>query len=768
MRFRTNQWPRFVRLAIGLAVGVFAFNHQILAYDFATTVRPILSDACYHCHGPDADARAADLRFDQRDAAMASGVLSSGELLARLTSDDPELRMPPPNANRPLRPSDRQILTDWASDDAPWPEDDRHWAFVPPKRPGVPDVSRTDWPINPIDRFVLDRLEREQLEPSPAADKATLLRRFSFDLTGLAPSEDDLQRFLLDESPDAYERAVDRLLQSPRYGEHMAVGWLEAARFADTDGYQNDRLRYMWVWRDWVIHSLNQNLPFDQFVTQQLAGDLILDRNFMTQVATGFQRNHRINSEAGSIPEEWLVEYVADRVETTGTMFLGLTINCARCHDHKYDPITQAEFYKLFAFFNGIDEAGLGPNDGNSPPFVAVPQNWPSLSDEEMAFVVPDPMEIRIVQGNVPRPQAGSPETVMVMHELPKPRTTYLLRRGQYDQPDHSQEQTAAIPEAIGNWDEAWPRNRLGLANWLTDARHPLTSRVTVNRFWQHFFGTGLVKTSENFGIQGDLPSHPELLDWLATEFIRQGWDMKAMHRLIVTSATYRQRSIATAAAFETDPENRFLSRGPRKRLSPFAIRDSVLQASGLLEPILGGPSVKPYMPPGIWSSISNSKYKRDDGASLYRRSLYTYWRRTLPPPTMMAFNAAARETCIVRSDQTTTPLQALTLMNNVTFVEAARQLAAKAIALHDTPREQITRAFVFAIKRFPSEGEVALLCEDFETYCAEFAADPAAAEKLLSIGESCCDDSIPKAQLAALTLVCNTIFNLDESITLN
>ena len=733
--------------------------------DFARDIRPLLSDACYNCHGPDAKARKGNLRLDDRAAALGAGVLADGEMLRRLTSTDPDERMPPPESNRVLSDENRTKLTQWLEAGAAWPSDDRHWAFVPPKRPRLAKVNNSAWPRNGIDHFVLAKLEQSQLAPSPEADKATLLRRVSFDLTGLPPTIGELDAFLSDPSPDAYEKAVDRLLDSPRYGEHMALGWLEASRYADTDGYQNDRLRYMWVWRDWLIHALNDNMPFDRFVTEQMAGDLLPDRNFFKQVATGFNRNHRINSEGGSIPDEWIVEYVADRVETMGTMFLGLTMNCARCHDHKYDPIAQKDFYQLFAFFNGIDEAGLGPNNGNSPPFIPVPKSWPNLTADEAKFVEPEPMKINVVQTSVPRPQPGSPETVMVLHELAKPRPTYVLNRGQYDQPNKSETLHPATPPVLGAWNKNWPNNRIGLANWLMDPKHPLTARVTVNRLWQHYFNLGLVKTSENFGVQGEQPTHPALLDWLATEFVRRDWNVKAMHKLIVTSATYRQSS---ARRLERDPENRLLARGPRKRLTPYAIRDAALFNSNLIVGKIGGPSVKPYMPPGIWKSISNSTYKQDKGDKLYRRGMYTYWRRTLPPPTMMTFNAAAREICTVRNDLTTTPLQALTLMNNKTFVEASRFLAERMLQQGEKPAERIAWAFRSVTSRNPGPDELNLLLADLKLFEEEFEKDPGSAKKLLTIGERKADTKLSPTQLAAYALIANTLLNLDEAIMQN
>ncbi|MFT7641554.1 MAG: hypothetical protein ACI9G1_003305 [Pirellulaceae bacterium] len=773
-RASANCLPAGTKRILFAAVGVWLLVTSVVRADdaalsFVNDIRPVLSDACYHCHGPDAKARESDLRLDDRKSALQADVFTSGEMLKRLTSNDPDERMPPPDSKRRLRPRDRAKLVRWLKAGAPWPADDRHWAFIPPVHSDLPIVKNREWPNNGIDHFVLSRLEQEGLQVSPVADKATLLRRVSFDLTGLPPTLDELDAFLNDESKEAYELAVERLLKSARYGEHMALDWMEASRYADTDGYQNDRLRYMWVWRDWLIGAINDNMPFDRFVTEQMAGDLLPERNFHTQVATGFNRNHRINSEGGSIPAEWIVEYVADRVETAGTMFLGLTLTCSRCHDHKYDPITQKEFYRLFAFFNNIDEAGLGPNNGNSPPFIKVPKSWPNLVGNELDFVSPQPAKIKVSQTSVPRPQSGGVDTVMVLHERAELRDTYRLERGQYDHPDKSEKLGPATPAVLGGWNAKWPNNRLGLARWLTDPAHPLTARVTVNRLWQHHFGLGLVKTSENFGVQGELPSHPALLDWLATEFVQSGWDVKALHRLIVTSATYRQNSAASQQLQQLDPENRQLARGPRKRLTPFAIRDAMLFNSGLLQAKIGGPSVKPYMPPAIWSSISNATYKQDKGESLYRRSLYTYWRRTVPPPTMMAFNAAARETCIVRSDLTTTPLQALTLMNNIAFVESARHLAERALKTDGLAADQrISQIFRAVTSRGPSQNELDVLTADFESYRTDFQESPDAAKRLLAIGEKPNDSSLDPRELAALTLIANTVFNLDEAITEN
>lgn len=748
------------------------------AVDFKRDVRPIFSDTCFKCHGPDAKARKAKLRLDTKSGVFGNeapeGLIVPGkpeesELFRRIATADHDDLMPPPKTGLKLSTQQVDTIRSWIARGAEPPADDRHWAFIPPRRPEVPRLDTDAIRHNPIDHFVQRRLRQEKLEPAEPADKETILRRVTYDLTGLPPTAQEQEAFLADESEEAYERAVDRLLWSSRYGEHMALNWLEAARYADTDGYQNDRLRYMWVWRDWVLQAINDNMPFDRFTLEQLAGDMLPERNFYTQVASGFNRNHRINSEGGSIPDEWIVEYVADRVETVGTVYMGLTFNCSRCHDHKYDPITQKEFYQLFAFFNSVAEAGLGPNNGNSPPFIPVPKSWPFLAGKDQEFVVPEPPKVRLQQTSVPRPQPGKPDTVMVMHELKKPRDTYVLNRGLYNQPDKSEKLSPETPATLGGMPADLPRNRIGLAKWLLDPSHPLTTRVTVNRMWQHFFGRGLVRTSENFGIQGELPSHPELLDWLATEFVRQGWNMKEFYKLIVMSATYRQASDAAPKELRRDPDNRLLARGPRKRLTPYQIRDSALFASGLLVEKVGGPSVKPYMPPGLWKSISNRRYDQGQGEDLYRRSLYTYWMRTIPPPTMMAFNAAEREVCTVRKDLTTTPLQALTMMNNVTFVESARFIAERMIREGgNRAGQRLDHVFRLILNRRPTASERRSLMNDYRQYRKEFAAKPDDAAALLAIGTSRRDPKLRAVDVASWTMVANTILNLDEAISTN
>ena len=758
-------------LAVCLPALLFTVAAPARAADdglLATEARRILSAKCFACHGPDARARKADLRLDVRDEAL--DVLSPGaplesELIHRVTTTDNDDVMPPLRAKKKVTSAEVDVLRRWIEAGADYTA---HWSFVPPRKPGLPSVQNTSWTRNEIDHFVLARLEAEGLEPSPEADRATLIRRASFDLTGLPPAPEEVDAFLADDSPEAYEKLIDRLLGSSRYGEHMAAFWLDAARYADTDGYQNDRYRYMHAWRDWVIFALNRNQPFDEFVIEQLAGDMLPGATLAQQIATGFSRNHRINSEAGAIPAEWHVENVVDRVDTLGTVFLGLTIGCARCHEHKFDPISQKEYYRLFAYFNNVPEWGIGPNNGNSPPFVEVPEAWPSVATAEQRLIPPGPLEFQKAQygGGVVRPEPGGPNTVMVMAEGPA-RPTYLLRRGLYNAPDKSEVLSPGVPARLDLVPGKSPGNRLELARWLMHPRHPLTARVTVNRFWQHLFGTGIVKTSENFGARGERPTHPKLLDWLATAFVGGGWDVKALLRRILTSATYRQSSRVTQELLRRDPENRLLARGPRSRLSAFALRDQVLFLSGLLVGKIGGPPVKPYMPPKIWSSISNNKYVQDHGESLYRRSLYTYWRRTIPPPTMLNLGAAEREVCVVRKDRTNTPLQALTLMNNTTFVESARFLAER--MMREGGRDsgdRLAYGFRLATARSARPCELSLLLEAYHAFVDRYRTDLDAARELLSVGERPADPSLDRAEHAAMTMAASLILNLDEVVT--
>lgn len=1013
---------------------------------FNRDIRPILSDTCFQCHGPDEKQRKAGLRLDRQEqalkpaesgvAAIVPGQPAMSELVRRITSTVAGEQMPPPDSGKQLTPRQIELFQQWIAQGA---EYQGHWAFIPPQRPAPPVVKNAAWPRNDIDRFVLARLEQDGLSPSPEAAKTTLIRRVSLDLTGIPPTPQEVDAFLADTAENAYEKLVDRLLLSPRYGERMAVQWLDFARYADSNGFQIDSGRFMWPWRDWVIDAFNRNLPFDQFTIEQLAGDLLPGPTRSQLVATGFNRNHRLNGEGGLIAEEWRVETVIDRVETTGLTWLGLTLNCCRCHDHKYDPIKQREFYQLFSFFNNIQESGtLNGETRNTDPVlpVATPAQetemarldatvktaearaaeetkrlpelvaaWEPgfrelLSSQSTAWVPLEPKEVKSVGGatftrqadgtylvsgenppndtyqissplppgsftgllldalpdaslpnqslgryangnfvltrveaeitapSLPEPRkarfvkaeadysqknwevafvvagdkskgwavdgptkrdprkaiflveapltvpenatltvrlvfetlhqhsigrfnlsatslplgtvslsgvqapenikqvlavaaeqrndqqkaalqkffrenADSPlkqadmalaaarraldeyratvPNVMVMKELDQPREAFLLVRGQYDK--RGDVVAAGLPAVLPPLPAGAPMNRLGLARWLVDRSHPLTARVWVNRAWERFFGTGLVKTSENLGSQAEFPSHPDLLDWLAVEFMQptvspavagqpaQPWDIKGLQKLIVMSAAYRQSSRVTPELLERDPDNRLLARGPRFRLPAELLRDQALSASGLLVERIGGPSVRPYMPEGVWDETSVygdlRNYQRDAGDGLHRRTLYTVWKRTAAPPTMLLFDAPSREICTVKRSRTNTPLQALSLLNEITYVEAARKLAERMLVEGGATAEQrLTLGFRLVTARPPTADELRVLADGLAADLAFFQQDAAAAANLTAFGDAKTRDGLTPTELAAFTLTANVLLNLDEAVT--
>ncbi len=758
---------------------------------FNRDIRPILADKCFHCHGPDSATRKAELRLDDEASVRAErngtttvvpGQPDHSELVRRIYSTDDTERMPPPAAERQLSAADKELLKRWVSQGGQF---EKHWSFNPPSRSARPAVSNREWTRNPVDDFILARMEQAGLQPLPEADRTTLIRRVTLDLTGLPPTPAEVDAFLADQSPAAYENLVDRLLASPRYGERMAQDWLDAARFADSGGYQGDIFRTMWPWRDWVIAAFNRNLPFDQFTIEQLAGDLLPNPTRDQLIASGFHRNHRINDEDGIIVEEFRVEYVVDRVETTANVWLGLTMGCSRCHDHKYDPLTQADFYRFYAFFNNIDESGRG--HGNAPPnlqlttpeqdrqvgeldleLLALQEKLKALGTDPGAVTQRQDLtnQLQAVRKKKEAALATAPIT-MIMRELPVPRETFILIRGAYDKP--GERVTRALPAALPPLPPGAPVNRLGLAQWLVDPGHPLTSRVIVNRYWQLVFGAGLVPTPEDFGTQGSPPSHPELLDWLATEFVRTGWDVKQLLRLLVTSATYRQSSSGSAEHFRRDPENLLLARGARYRLPAELVRDQALAASGLLAERLGGASVLPYQPEGLWTELASAgqDYPQSHGADLYRRSMYTFWRRTVHHPTMAAFDAPAREICTVRRPRTNTPIQALALMNEPGFVEASRNLAERVLREAGPETDaRLTWAFRLVLARVPTEAELKFLRAEWQTFHERYTAQPDAAVKLIAVGESKAQAALVPAELAAYTAIANTILNLDEAVT--
>jgi hypothetical protein len=760
--------------------------------DFDRAIRPILADNCYACHGPDARTRKAKLRFDVKEAALSHGSVivpgsaAKSELIERITASDPAQHMPPAKSGKRLSAAQVELLRQWIDQGARWTE---HWSFSKPRRPALPLVKEVARAKNPIDYFIAARLEREGLHPSCEADRVTLIRRLTLDLTGLPPSLEDVDAFLADRHPDAYERLVDRLLSSPRYGERMALEWLDAARFADTHGYHIDSGRDMTHWRSWVIDAFNQNLRFDQFTIEQLAGDLLPNATLSQLIASGFHRNHMINFEGGAIPEEYQTAYIVDRINTTGTVWLGLTIGCAQCHDHKFDPISQKEYYQLYAFFHNVPENGLDGAKGNAAPLIKVPSSGQKEKLDCLDAGIRE-LELALAGKKAKSDQAKLAEqlsklrqarseldrhiaTTMVMRELPKPRSTFMLVRGQYDK--KGEKVTAAVPSAFSPLPTGAPLNRLGLAQWLVGPAHPLTARVIVNRYWQMYFGTGLVKTAEDFGTQGERPSHPELLDWLATEFIRTGWNVKEMQRLIVTSATYRQASAGRPELLARDPENRLLARQSRLRLPAEFIRDQALAVSGLLNGEVGGASVSPYQPPGLWEELASrldgknwtaQMFVQSHGSDLYRRTMYTFWKRTSPPPTLMTFDAPDRETCTVRRARTNTPLQALVLLNDPTYVEAARKLAERVMAAGACAEKRVGLAFRLATGRQPTEREQGVLQRIFSSQWERYRDDVGAAQRLLGVGEWHRNERLDPAELAAWTAVCSVILNLDETVT--
>jgi hypothetical protein len=1023
---------RIIDMKCGWIAGLLLGSVGILAgragatepkMDFNRDIRPILSDNCFACHGPDDAKRKSGLRLDFKETAykpaksgkiaIVPGHVEQSELVRRITTSDEDDHMPPEDSGKKLSKEQIEVLKKWIAQGGVYKG---HWAFESPVRPELPEVKNKSWGKNAIDRFILAKLEQEGLSPSPEADRPTLIRRVYLDLTGIPPTPEEVDAFVHDGSADAYEKVVDKCLASPRYGEQMATVWLDGARYADSHGYQADWERYQWRWRDWVIDAFNQNEPFDQFTIDQLAGDLRPNATLAQKVATGFNRNHRMNTEGGSIAEEWRTEYVIDRVSTTGTVWLGLTLGCCRCHDHKFDPITQKEFYQLYSFFNNVPETGKEQEKaGNHKPFIEAPRPFEIEKLKEMDAVIASaekrvkakeaelpallakwekspeaskpgvtwtPLDLGamsssgkakltkrpdksiVVSGkNLPKdtytiraksglkeitairlealtdpavaskgpgrsgggnfvlsnvevtvdgkavklgtasadfsqegypvgaaidsdknetgwaisPRTGADHyavfdlkepvktngsaavvvklefkskwpshelghfrlamtdakkphdngtapsivailktpaasrsekqtkelttyfrerfagdvteadralakarsdkgafeatipTVMVMEEMPTPREAHVLIRGQYDHP--GEKVTAALPKLFGAMPAGAPMNRLGLAMWMVKPDNPFTSRVAVNRFWEKFFGVGIVKTSGNFGSQADFPSHPELLDWLATEFVRLGWDMKGIQKEMVMSAAYRQSAKVTPELVERDPENRLLARGPRFRLQAETIRDQAMAIAGLLVEQIGGPSVRPYQPDGVWDEINVygnlRNYKHDVGPGLYRRSLYTIWKRTSAPPGMTIFDMPSREVCTVRRARTDTPLQALALLNDVTYVESARVLAERMITEGgSTPEARIAWAFKRATARTPDEDEVAVLARGLASRIGRYKTDPAAAHKLISEGETKADPKIDPAELAAYTMTANVILNLDEVVT--
>jgi hypothetical protein len=787
-------------LAFALCLGtVQSFGADKVSFN--RDIKPILSNNCFQCHGPDARARKRRPRFDTFEGVTAitrfkkypviPGDPSASEIVKRITSDDPEYRMPAAESGKSLTPEQIALLTQWIAEGA---EYEKHWSYIAPEKPTLPAVSDDSWVGNGVDSFILARLDAEELKPSEIADKTTLIRRVTLDLTGLPPTPDEIRRFLRDKRKGSYGRLVDRLLDSPGYGERWTQMWLDLARYADTKGYEKDDNRTIWKFRDWVIRALNEDMPYTQFTIEQIAGDLLENPSEDQIIATAFHRNTMNNDEGGTDDEEFRVAAVVDRVNTTMQVWMGTTIGCAQCHAHKYDPISMKDYYSLFAFFNqtadsdqpderptywhATDEEKAAKLEADETlkraraEIKRIDEAIKNAEDEdeksalETERKVPDRLERKTTQ----RLEKMSGDIVLktpIMEELPldERRTTHILSRGNFLNP--RAEVTAGTPEVFAPFPADAPRNRLGLAKWLVSEENPLTARVTVNRYWEQFFGTGLVSTSEEFGNQGAWPTHPDLLDWLAVEFMENDWSLKELCRVIVNSSTYRQRSYLSPQMIERDPNNELLARGPRIRLDAEVLRDQALAVSGLLSAKMYGPSVKPYQPESVWQVVySGDEWKTSEGEDRYRRGLYTYWRRTAPYPSMMAFDASSREVCTIKRIRTNTPLQALVTLNDPVYVEAAQAMARR--VMDEAKPKQDKRmgyAMELALSREATDIEIARLNMLYVEVLAEFSSNEEAAMQMAtSILGPAPDAAID--ELAAWTVVCNAILNLDEFLT--
>ncbi len=736
-----------------------------LSYNFH--IRPILSDNCFACHGPDANKREAGLRLDTEEGAYAalkdnpgahavvSGDVKASEVVNRLFSTDENELMPPPESNLKLSEQEKETIRKWIAQGARY---EPHWAFVSPVKATMPAAGAGDWANNEIDAFILSALRRRGMQPNGPADKSHLLKRLSFDLTGLPPSAELVRDYTSDGSPDATEKLIDRLLSDTAFGERMAVLWMDISRYSDSYGYQDDNIRTQWPYRDWVIHAFNKNLPYDKFITWQLAGDLLPDANKEQILATAFNRNHKYTEEGGVIEEEYRIEYILDKTNTFTKAVLGLTVECAQCHDHKYDPISQENYFQLFSFFNNTPEKGYEGDVSVSKP-AKTPIMWVENNDLDGVLDFINHRDTSRIM-------------VSVMEDYQDTsRTTYILDRGIYDAP------TVAVapstPERIFAFDGTkFPQNRLGLAAWTFDSDNPLTARVFVNLVWQELFGVGIVKSAGDYGMQGDLPSHPELLDWLAVDFRESGWDIKYLVKKIVSSAAYGQSAEVSPENMERDPDNIYLSRASRIRLNAEHIRDHVLASSGLLVREVGGPSVKPYQPKGLWEASTSGRgelavYRQDRGDDLYRRGLYTFIKLTSPPPKPIIFDGSNRDLCEITRSRTNTPLQALAMLNDPLVLEAARVLASTLADRHGGNAEAaISEAFVRIVCREPKEEELALLAGYYAEELGRFENRPEELVKAVTVGSSPVAENIKTPGAAALMQVVVALYNLEEAIT--
>ena len=732
-----------------------------VSYNFH--IRPILSDNCFACHGPDANKREAGLRLDTEAGAYAAlkenpdqhaivpGSTNKSQVIKRIFSEDASEKMPPPESNLTITDFERNLIKKWVEQGGVY---EKHWAFEPPTKKTIPIPYKDEWRHNPIDGFIFAKMEEKGLTPSPKAEEGYLLKRLSLDLTGLPPTSEEVRLF--DSGQKSWEEMIDHYLNKPAYGEKLALLWLDISRYADSFGYQNDNIRTQWPYRDWVIHAFNKNIPYDKFLTWQFAGDLLPEPNREQLLATAFNRNHKITEEEGVIHEEYRVEYVLDKTNTFSKVILGMTMECAQCHDHKYDPISQKDYFNLYAFFNNTPEKGFEGGAGSAVR-AKTPLMWIDTEDTEG------------ILGFINHPDTNK-VAVSIMQDLQDSiRPTFILDRGLYDAPK-GEPLSPNTPDIIKPYSQELPKNRLGLVKWAFSDDHPLTSRVFVNLIWQEIFGVGLVPSSGDFGMQGKLPTHPELLDWLAVEFRESGWDIKKLIKLIVSSATYQQSSAVSKEMLATDPDNTYLSRFPRLRLHAELIRDMVLASSGLLVPELGGPSVKPYQPEGLWEASSSGRgelniYRQDKGDKLYRRGIYTFIKLTLPPPSLLIFDGSNRDICQVNRNRTNTPLQALAMLNDPLVLEASRVLAEKLIANYKDEKSAIDEAFVRILGRLPKSEEEKLLKAFYVEELSRFQEDPDIAVNTLMVGDSPAA-KMEEIRTAALMQVIVAIYNLEETLT--
>jgi hypothetical protein len=772
MKYRILSVILLMLLVVAAAVSCFNNKNSsdghvlpdVVSYNFQ--IRPVLSDKCFKCHGPDANKRQASLRLDIADSAYAPlketkgafaivpGKPDESELYKRVSSEDTSFMMPPIDAHLGvLTKYEVSLFEKWIKQGAHY---ETHWAFTAPKKSPLPIVNNKGWPKNEIDYFVLSKLEQINLEPNEQADKERLLKRVCFDITGLPPSVEMMDKFMADNSVSAYEKMVDQLLQTPQYGEKMAVHWMDVARYADSYGYQDDNIRTQWPWRDWVIHAFNTNLPYNQFITWQVAGDMLPHATDEQILATAFFRNHKYTEEGGVIPEEYRIEYLIDKTKTYGRGILGVTIECAQCHDHKYDPFSQKDYYRMLAFFNNTKEVGFEGDVSTSKPAKAP---LLKLSDNDVRTALP-----------FVNKTDKDTLTVSVMGERDTLRKTYVLNRGVYTSPTEEVRPTAI--NAVMKFDTTrFTRNRLGLAAWTVDRNNPLTARVFVNQVWQEIFGRGIIKTSADFGMQGELPSNPALLDWLAVDFMDNSWNVKRLVKQIVMSATYRQSAKLTDEKLKKDPENVFFARGTRLRLAAESVRDMVLASSGLLVKTIGGPSVKPYQPKGLWEAATSGRgvlasYKQDHGDSLYRRGLYTFIKLTVPPPSMGLFDASNRDQCEVRRLKTNTPLQALMMLNDPTVLEASRVLSQNLQTENSSSDQKIAKAFRLIVCRVSTAKESSILQDYYKEQFDQFSQKKLDAAATIKTGEYKMPVNPDKNSMAALMKVIQAIYNLEESIT--